>query len=154
WLGDLVGELVFTPFLVIWLTQGWSSIAPERRWEALALAAVTIALSCVIFFSDGRLGIEYLMLPPVLWAAFRFGAHGGVTLAFIISVIALIGSTQSLGPFTMSDRNQSLFLLQSFVAALTATALVVAAVLSERNRAQCEITALNEQLAADLAAMT
>ena len=155
WLGDLVGDLIFAPLLVIWVTQGLSPLEHDhQRWEALSLAAVTVVLSWLIFLSDIPSGLEYLALPPVLWAALRFGGRGAVSSAFVTSAIALLGTSQSFGPFTTPDRNQSLFLLQSFMAALTVTALVLAAVLSERRRAEGEIATLNHRLASDLAAMS
>jgi len=51
-----------------------------------------------------------------------------------MSVVALWGTLRGLGPFVTSDPNQSLLLLQVFMATVTVTSLVMASVILERRR--------------------
>ena len=95
----------------------------------------------VIFLGTTPIGaanqpIGYLALLPLLWAGFRFGQRGALTAAFIASAIALWGTLHGFGPFAIPDPNGSLLLVQAFVGTITMTALVLAAVISERKRAE------------------
>ena len=153
WLGDMVGDLILTPLLVIWLAQALPPMTPKRIPEALGLLVATFTISSLIFFGGIPASLKYLTLPPLIWAAFRFGAHGAVTAAFAMTAVALMGTMKILGAFTTPDPNLSLLRLQLFIAIITVTGLVLAAVLSERRRAEQalqeakdEFTRANEDL--------
>jgi len=92
WLGDMAGDLIVTPLLVIWATQAPPRLTPKRIPELLGLLVLTLTTSLLIFFGDFTRGLNYLTLLPLLWAAFRFGAHGAVTAAFVMTAVALTGT--------------------------------------------------------------
>jgi PAS domain S-box-containing protein len=141
WLGDMVSDLTFAPLLLIWLTQPFEAFKPRRLLEAAGLLLLVVVVGTIVFFGWMPLGgrnepLEYLTIPPLLWAAFRFGERGAITAASIMSGIALWGTRQHLGPFARLDSNESLLLLQAFMGTITLTALVLAVVVSERRRAE------------------
>ena len=141
WLGDMVSNLTFAPLLVIWITQPFERLKSQQLLEALGLLVLSGLIGATVFFGWMPLGgrnepLEYLTIPPLLWAAFRFGERGAVTAAFVMSGIALWGTRQHLGPFSRTDTNESLLLLQAFMGTITLTALVLAVVVSERSRAE------------------
>jgi len=72
----------------------------------------------------------------LLWAAFRFGARGAITTAVALSAIALWGTRRGVGPFAISNANESLLMLQAFMGTMTLTALVLALIISDRQRAE------------------
>jgi len=153
WFGDMVGDLIVTPLLVIWVAHSPPRLLPKGILEALGLLAATFAISSLIFLADLPASLVYLTLLPLLWAAFRFGAHGAITSAFLMTVLVLVETLNSLGPFPTANPNLSLLLLQIFVATITVTALVLAAVVFERTRAETalrktrdELTRVNEDL--------
>ncbi len=153
WLGDVVGDLILTPLLVIWVAQVPPRLTAKRIGEAVGLFAAICATSSLIFLGELSSGLRYLTLPPLIWAAFRFGAHGAVTSAFVMTAVAVMGTLKTLEPFTTTDPNLSLLLLQLFIAIVTVTGLVLAAVLSERKRAEealqqakDDLTRANEEL--------
>jgi PAS domain S-box-containing protein len=132
WLGDAVGALVFTPLIVLWAKP---LSRPTRGWlEASALAATIVVIGWVVFIH--RAPIAYLALPPLVWAAFRFGRRGAVTAAVALSGIALWGTLHGYGPFVVESPHESLLFLQAFVGVITLTALVLAADMRERERAE------------------
>lgn len=135
WLGDMMGALIVAPLLVIWLTQPAPSFQAARVLEAAALLVTVVSISAISFLRDIHGGLEYLAVPPLLWAAFRFGQRGAVTASFIVSAIAVLGTSQNLGPFAGTGLNEALLLLLVFMGTITATALVLAAVVAERSRA-------------------
>src|SRR6202007_1360648 len=56
-----------------------------------------------------------------------------------MSSIAIWGTLHGFGPFILRTENQSLLMLQSWTAALTITAMAIAAAIGERNRAHAAI---------------
>jgi PAS domain S-box-containing protein len=136
WLGDAVGGLIVAPLLVIWMTQPYPQLKAGRIVEAADLLLFLILVTCLMFVLEAPLSSEYMMVLPLLWAAFRFGERGAVTCAFIMSGIALVGTLNGVGPFAYANPNESLLHLQSFMGTIAITALVLASVISEGRRAE------------------
>jgi PAS domain S-box-containing protein len=134
WLGDMVGNLIVAPLIVLWTTQHFVPVRAIQVAEAAALLLALAFVGWLLFLNDIPSGLEYLALIPLLWAALRFGRRGAVTAACIMSAIAVGGTVHGFGPFATSQWPDSLLLLQLFTATLTVTALVVASVVSERRR--------------------
>ncbi len=136
WLGDITGDLLVAPLLVIWLTQPYPNLKPRRIFEALGLLLLILSLAHIVFLSGAARALEYVLILPLLWAAFRFGQRGAVTAAFLTSAIALAGTVQGIGPFATAGPSQALVHLQGFMGTIAMAALVLAAVISERMRAE------------------
>jgi signal transduction histidine kinase len=146
-LGDLVGDLILTPLFLLWATEPPPSFQPRRLLEAGVLLATIIIVGISLFFGEIPTGMEYLSIPPLLWAAFRFGQRGAATLAVIMAAVALGGTLHRLGPFATPNTNTSLILLQLFVGTLAMTTLVLAAVVSERKSAERALRGARDELA-------
>ncbi len=150
WMGDIVSALIIAPVILLWFGKRPSMPAPGRLLEAAILTAIVVWIGQLIFLTESFGGrnypLEYLAIPPLLWAAFRFGQRGAVTLAFVLSSIALWGTRHGLGPFVRSDPNESLLLLQAFMGTITLTALILASIISARQRAERELAAAQEKL--------
>jgi PAS domain S-box-containing protein len=136
WLGDAVGNLIVAPFLLILMTEPYPQVKPSRLIEAAGLLLSLILLGYLIFLRNAGFNAEYIMVLPLLWAAFRFGQRGAVTSALIVAVIAVIGTLSGVGPFVHPDPNESLLHLQAFMGAIAIAALVLASVVSEGRRAE------------------
>ncbi len=134
WLGDAVGDLIVGSLLVLWVTQPLFPIKTIRLWEATGLLVLLIFIGGLLFLTKIPTGLEYFALVPLLWAAARFGRRGAVTSAFALSAVALWGTLHGLGPFVTPNPNQSLLILQVFMATVTVTSLVIASVILERRR--------------------
>ena len=134
WLGDMVGDLIVAPLLLLWLTQPFLSIKAIQILEAAGLLLTLVFVGWLLFLNTIPSGLEYFALAPLLWGALRFGRRGAITSTFIMSWIAIWGTLQGLGPFVAARPNESLFFLQLFMATLTVTTLVMASVMSERRR--------------------
>jgi PAS domain S-box-containing protein len=141
WLGDGVGALVVAPLLLTIAelrNQSWSA----KRGAEAALLLVSLSLVALIafgaLFHQGypNYPLAHLTIPFLLWAAFRFGPGGAATAVALLSAIATLGTARGLGPFVQHDRNESLLLLQAFIAAVAITALIVAAIVSEHRVAE------------------
>ena len=101
WLGDAVGDLIIAPLLVIWLTRPYPEWKLNRSIEAVGLLLTLISITYLMFLLSTPISSEYMIILPLLWAAFRFGQRGVVTGALIIAVIALSGTLQGSVPSPM-----------------------------------------------------
>jgi signal transduction histidine kinase/integral membrane sensor domain MASE1/CheY-like chemotaxis protein len=136
WLGDVAGVLLVGPLVVIWLTQPYPTLTARRIVEAAGLLLAVALIGHLVFLEETRQDLESLAILPLLWAAFRFGQRGAVTAAFVGFAVALTGTLNDLGPFAGGDAHQSLLYLQGFSATIALAALVLAAVVTERTRAE------------------
>ncbi|HEV8401356.1 MAG TPA: MASE1 domain-containing protein [Gemmatimonadales bacterium] len=139
WLGDGAGSLVVTPVVLLWAENpriGWTR---RQAVEAAALLACLLLVGLLVFggqFPNAAKNypLEFLCIPILLWAAFRFGARETATVILLLSVIAIRGTLRGYGPFARETQNESLLLLQAFIAVIAVTKLIVAAVVTERRR--------------------
>ena len=140
WLGDAVSDLVVAPLLVLW------SRRPTLRWtrvqiiEAVVLFPLLVAVGRVVFsgfapFRGSHYPLEFLCLPLLVWVAFRFGEREAASATFVLAAIAIWGTLKGHGPFAVRVPNDSLLLLDLFIAMLALTGLALAAATTERNRA-------------------
>lgn len=149
WLGDATGALIVTPVIVLWANPRvhWSR---ARIMETTLLLLSVIAIGLIVF--GGLLptrwrdySLEYLALPVVVWAAFRFGRHEAAGATILISGLAIWGTLRGAGPFAGYTENESLLLLQGFMGVVAVTGLVLAAVVGERKQAARALRDSEEQ---------
>jgi signal transduction histidine kinase len=145
WLGDASGDLIVAPLLVL-----WSAPVTQRKWSQMAVIEVSVLLLLLFVLGEIVFGgwlpisarnypVSFLCGPIVIWTAFRFTPRETATGIFIVSAIAIWGTVHGFGPFILRTENQSLLMLQAWTAALTITAMAIAAAIAERNRAQASI---------------
>jgi diguanylate cyclase (GGDEF)-like protein/PAS domain S-box-containing protein len=141
WLGDVAGDLVVAPALVLWSMKRHGRWKPGQKVEGVALLLGLILVGqCVfggLFPSEVKdYPLEFLCIPLLVWAAFRFGQRGAATATLLLSAIAIRGTLHGFGPFARGTQNEALLLLQAFIGVIAVTKLAIAAVVSERKRVQ------------------
>jgi signal transduction histidine kinase len=139
WFGDMLGDLVIAPLLLVWISRPRLARRRFMAAEALVLAASLGGCSLLVFGGaqegGGLLRQPYLIFPPLLWAALRFAQYGTVSGTLLVSAIAIAGTAMGLGPFVRGTLAESLLHLQIFLGAAAVMALTVAAAIAERSRA-------------------
>ena len=150
WLGDALGILIVTPVLLTCLGGDWARWSLRRATEALAVFALLALTSYRVFAAPVpvelvHLPLEYIAFPFLIWAAFRYGPPGSALAALLVSGIAVAGLAQGFGPFKRDVLQDGLLLL-TFMAVFALTALLLSAVLSERNRAVVALRAAHGEL--------
>ncbi|HSE91739.1 MAG TPA: MASE1 domain-containing protein, partial [Methylomirabilota bacterium] len=139
WLGDAAGLLIVAPLLVLWLRTPVPIELRQRPVEAVLLLASLVITGLVVFAGVlpplQRRPIEYLGIPPLLWAALRFGPAVTSAATVVLCGIAVAGTLQGTGPFARGTANESLLLLQGFMATIAVTMLAVAVLVWDRRRA-------------------
>jgi PAS domain S-box-containing protein len=146
WIGDAVGILVLTPVLLLW-SKGWGELRQilQRRWvEGVVFLFLTVVI-CELTFGKGY-PVEYILLPLLTWAVFRFKQLAAALLLVIVSTIAIVATTHGFGPFVRGNLNQSLIFLQSFVGVFAVTTLILSAVICENERANARLKMANAEL--------
>jgi diguanylate cyclase (GGDEF)-like protein len=141
WLGDAVGAVVVTPLVFLWWENPRLNWAPKQIIELGVLFLGLLSTCWVVFGSRFHSAvknypIEYLCIPFLVWAAFRFGRRKAVTAVCAVAVIATWGTFHGFGPFARESVNTSLLLLQAFMGIMAVTSLVLAAEVTEHKRAQ------------------
>jgi integral membrane sensor domain MASE1 len=134
WLGDMGGDLIVAPAVLIAATHWPFNRAPGRVPEALVLG-LALAGVCVLVFSQDT-NLVYLVYPLVIWAALRFWQPGAAAASLIVGGVAVAFTANGDGPFASGGPDERLLLAQTFVAVAGMSALVLAAVTSERARAE------------------
>lgn len=140
WLGDAAGALIMAPLLVLWgLSPGAGRLA-ERPIEAVFLIAVVAATGALVFMVPdvNRYPLPFLCIPPLIWAAFRFGQREVAAGVALLSTIATWATVSGAGPFALANDNASLLLLQGFMATIAVLTLPVAALVWERKAIEQE----------------
>jgi signal transduction histidine kinase/integral membrane sensor domain MASE1/ActR/RegA family two-component response regulator len=140
WCGDASGILLVTPFIVLWGRRTREAALAHRPLEAAALLLSVVATSALVFGgilpeSLRRLPTAFVTIPPLLWAAYRFGPLTTSTTLLALATLAVAGTLSGAGPFAARPPGESLPLVQAFLATMALTALPLAAVVSERRRA-------------------
>jgi len=141
WMGDGFGALIVSPFLL-----SWSRSRRVDRQDIPEIASLFVLLLIVVLivFAGWFPGpvktypLAYLCLPCLLWAALRFDQRIVTTAIVLMAGVALWGSRHSFGPFVQTSPNVSLLLLISFVGTASLMTLLVAAVTTERQKAEAE----------------
>jgi integral membrane sensor domain MASE1 len=132
WLGDMGGDLVVATAVMVAVAHWPFRRAPGRPLEALGLGAVIAAITAVAF--SGHNVLPYLIFPPLIWAALRFWQPGAVGATLLIASIAIPLTENNMGPFANYTPDDRLLLAQTFIGVAGVTALVLAAVTTERRR--------------------
>jgi len=152
WSGDALGVLVFAPVILTWVAgreAGGEPHAPSGLREfTLLLVGMTAGAWCV--FSNVSMGhqFDYLVIPFLLWAALRFGPRGTATAGLVLALVAAWSSTRGsngVPPGGMHLADHILW-LQAFLGVALLTALILAAVLEERKRAEAALAEHTRQL--------
>jgi len=145
WTGDAMGILVIAPLLLAVRTARWPRGVRLSRWaEAVALLGGTAAVSVFVTHSAGNL--LFLVFPFLVWAAFRFQLVGAAPCVLIASVAAIDAGAIGAGPFSGHDLLTKMVILQAFNGTMALTALLLSAIVTERNGTLREIEEVCERL--------
>src|SRR2546427_914717 len=142
WLGDAVGALIVGPILVLWCARGGVPWSRARLLEGVGLLAGVITVSVLVFGGLRGEPLTFLCVPPLIWAAFRFGQKGTATAIALVAVLATWGTVRGVGPFADGPPNESLLLLQAFLGTMAVMSMSIAAVVAERKRDEAALALL------------
>ena len=139
WVSNVTGIFVLTPALLSWsevtrykLIYFYRKTKPLRLLEAFTMLVIVLAIAQTAF--TGIYPIEYLIIPCLVWSAFRFGHLAATNLVLLIAMIAIVGTLRGSGSFARVNINESLLLLQSFIVATVSFTLILSGTIDEQRR--------------------
>jgi signal transduction histidine kinase len=144
WVGDATAQLVVAPLLLLW----WGPWGPpwkrRRIVEALLVMGGVLVTGLIVFTGLFAPAISshpltFLCVPLLVWTAFRFGPRETALANVLTASVAIYGTYRELGPFAHGTPNESLLLLQSFVAVTALMSMSLAALVQERQRVREEL---------------
>ena len=140
WLGDAVGAVIVTPLVLVWRENPRLNWTRKQMLELAVLFPGLLFTSWVVFGGRFHTALknypfEYLCIPFLIWAAFRFGRRKAATAISVLAVIAAWGTLHGFGPFSRESQNTSLMLVQSFMGIMAVTTLALAAEVTEHRHA-------------------
>ena len=142
WLGDAVGALIVGPILILWSAPSSVRWTRARMLEGAGLLAAMVALGALVFGGTSGDPLTFLCVPPLMWAAFRFGQRETATVIGVLGVLATWATVRGLGPFADAPANASLVMLQGFLGTMAVVSLLIGAVVGERRRGEAALARL------------
>ncbi|HEY4166272.1 MAG TPA: SpoIIE family protein phosphatase [Reyranella sp.] len=141
-LSDASGIAVFAALVLAWVR--------EPRLDRTVIVACLIAIAGAALIAGlavtSRFAIDFLYLPLLLWAAFRAGPRGVMVAATAITAFAILTTINGVGSFVGRTPNESILLLEVFLAVITFTGLLTVAILAQRRAAEAALEAHNRML--------
>ena len=152
WAGDAMGVLLVAPFLLSFLPRpGVRALNWRGRIElTLLLVGVGVATS-YLFQSSFR--IEYLVLPLIAVAAWRFRMQGAAPAALMASTVAIWSAVHGYGPFKDEPLLQKMVTLQAFNVSVSLASFLLAAFVDAREQKE-EISRLYRSASFAISAKT
>jgi signal transduction histidine kinase len=131
WLSDFCGAIVVTPVFLAW-ARGW----PRGLSRARLLEGSVLIIALVLLAElPSQRDVPYVVFPTLIWAALRFGPPGASVAVLIAASLTVWNTAHNAGPFVRESITDSLLSTQLFMATAALTALMLAAVTAERERA-------------------
>jgi signal transduction histidine kinase len=148
WTGDAMGVLLVAPLLLSVLVKAPTLPSPAGGGgvhmgmtspggggvylELSGLLAATGIVALVVF--QNRLGLQYLVLPIIMVAAWRFRLRGAAPTALIASGVAIWSAIQGIGPFSGETLFEKMVTLQVFNVSVAMTSFLLASFVETRER--------------------
>ena len=148
WLGDMGGDLLVAAAIFVLVTHWPYRDLPGSAAEGLALSVALVGIELLVFSRD--VPAVYLAFPIIIWAALRFLQPGATVAALAFAIIAVSFTANESGPFFRRSEDDGLLLAQSFSAIVGLTGLILAAVTTQRRRAERRAQHLAHDLQAGL----
>jgi integral membrane sensor domain MASE1 len=152
WLGDIAGIFLLTPLIVTaykFLRGKWR---PRKKIEMGIVFVLIFIIGGFIFgdwITENPSYLKpYLMLPPLLWAAFRFGQLETLIAITTSLFIAIWETIHGHGPFASPVLNESLLSCQLYITIISITILAMRAAINEREQSETALQMAHNELAA------
>ena len=128
WIGDMIGIMVVTPFLLIVTTR--KSVLRMSLETVLQVVAIIGALVLMLFAEEQRFQLFYFLFLPVVWMAVRTGLEG-VSAGIVITQFGLIA-----GVTLYPAGSHNVTGLQTLMLVLAMTGLIAGELVTEHRRTE------------------
>ncbi|ASV04880.1 MASE1 domain-containing protein [Leptospira interrogans] len=149
WVGEVLGVYVGAPFILFWFRGPYKLFRWKEFFESAILLFLIVFFSLTsfdlttsVFFFNYSLG--YVLVPLILWSAFRLGERASSLAVIFSSIIAIFGSISTR--FNAESIGESSILLQFFIAVLSITSLLVVSMVNERKEVEDQLRISHQSL--------
>ena len=123
WVGNVVGILLFTPLILACAEKIVLKISSKKSIEVgiffLTLISIYLLLQVDYLIPTLERALPFLVLPFLLWLAFRFDLIVAIAGILITSLISIYFTIHGKGPFNLADAYNSMLLLQIFIGVMS-----------------------------------
>jgi len=144
WLGDAIGIILITPLLLSWFSKDTFKRNDLNFLELAFYGLISILIYFLVFFHYNDL--KYLIFPLLFWSAYRFPIQITTLIIIVISLFAIITTTQRIGPFNEGQINDSILFLDLFLSTISICSLFLSGIIAERKKAEDSIIASEKNL--------
>lgn len=142
-IADALGLLTLTPLLLSVRRSDLLAIGrPRAALEAVAIIGLTGAITAFVFWQEPR-PLLFVILPPLMLAAFRLRFAGTGAALILVALIATPLTVAGHGPIAhnFADTIGRIWFLQLFLAVSTFATVPIASILADRARLMAELVA-------------
>ncbi len=140
--GEMQGFIIVAPFLLTW--------SDFPKWKMDLHRLIEIIIFCIFMIISSLLAfreqvpLAYLPFPFLIWASLRFKNYGATLAIVFLSGIAVYRTIKGVGPFAVYlegkiSLNNSLILLDIYIAVAMIISYVLVTVMRERSQAQLSV---------------
>jgi serine phosphatase RsbU (regulator of sigma subunit)/integral membrane sensor domain MASE1 len=140
--GEMQGFIIVAPFLLTWSNfPKWDF--DINKFLEIGIFCLFMLVSSLLAFRE-QVPLAYLPFPFIIWASLRFQQYGATLAIFFLSGVAVYRTISGIGPFAVFldgkiSLNNSLILLDLYIAVATIISYVLVTVMRERSQAQLSV---------------
>lgn len=137
WVSNALSILIIPPLIFTWNTLSGIKLRFTKVIEIVIFSIFMLCTDLIIYHKILNSYIDtssstYLVFPPLIWSALRFGVRGTSLVIFLVTTVSIIETANNLGPFINGNLAYSLLSLQTYIGTVTATIMILAIVECER----------------------
>src|SRR3981081_326227 len=133
WAGDAMGVLLVAPLLLTLLPRTGARYLGWRGEAELTALIAGVGLVTYLLFQN-RFRLEYLVLPLIMGAAWRFRLRGAAPAALVASLVAIWAAVHGNGPFATETWLEKMVTLQAFNVSVSLASFVLASFVDAREQ--------------------
>lgn len=144
WIANLLGIVIFTPFLLTWqkLPEGW--FEGYRAFETIAFIGLTFLAGQIVFLDwfHNELGFiarGYWIIVFIAWGAIRFGRHGITFVVTMTFIQAMIGAAHGIGFFGRDLQESALINMQLAFLVISVIGILLTLVIHKLKKSQADM---------------
>ncbi|MBI3284242.1 MAG: MASE1 domain-containing protein [Burkholderiales bacterium] len=144
WMGDVLGIVLLTPFILVWGTFSWRGYDWRRALECLLIGALALSVGQIVFLDwfQGVLGPlargHWLFLVMAL-VGVRLGIAGAVAVLPAVALQSLTGIHQGIGFFAKDIESSGLINYWFYVLVLSIVGIAFTTYFHERKRIERDL---------------
>ncbi len=145
WLGDAAGILIVSPIIIMIKKRVTGTVPGSGLSEAAVVFFILTASSVIVFRNSYQLA--YVVIPPMLWIALRFGRVYSAWAVLLVSGIAIISAVRGAGS---AGNDVSLLLIQTYIGIISIITLCLSVLSHERSESDRSLISIQKQLRENL----